>query len=75
MHFVINASWDNEASVWVASNDEPGIVTEAESLDVFSDKLRRMLPEAIELNGLTPEDDSVPYDLLVHDSQRNRMRA
>lgn len=65
--------WDDEACVWIASNDELGISTEAESLDPLPDKLRRMLPEAVELNGLTPEDDSVPYDLLVHDSQRNRV--
>lgn len=75
MHFVIKAIWDEEASVWVATNDDLGITTEAESLDELSEKLRLLLPEAVALNDLTPEDDSVPYDLLVHDSQRNRMRA
>lgn len=70
MRFTIKAFWDSEAGVWVATNDELGIATSAESLEALRGKIHIMIPEAIELNGLAPEDDSLPYDLLVRDSQR-----
>ena len=31
----ISAEWDAEARVWVAQNDELGLATEAESMDVL----------------------------------------
>jgi len=72
MHFIIKAFWDSEASVWVASSDdELGLVAEAESLDTLMVKIRELVPELVELNGLVPENDSAPYDLLVQDSQRS----
>lgn len=70
MHFTIKAFWDSEADVWVASNDELGLVTEAESLDSLEAKIHTMVPELIELNGLLPDAGSVPFDLLVHDKQQ-----
>lgn len=75
MHFTITAFWDSEAGVWVASNDDLGIATSAETVEALRKKIRVMVPEAIELNGLTPENDSVPYDLLVRDSQRTPIDA
>ncbi len=70
MQFTISAFWDSEASVWVAVNDELGIATSAESLEALRKKIHVMIPEAIELNVLAPEDDSLPYNLNVQDSQR-----
>ena len=41
----------NEAGVWVATSDDvPGLVTEAESLDVLSDKLKVLVPELLDVN-------------------------
>ena len=72
MHFLIEAFWDSEASVWVASSDdELGLVTEAESLDRLMVNIRALVPELVELNGLVPENNSMPYDLRVQDSQRS----
>lgn len=48
----IHACYDGEARVWVATNDALGVATEAESLDVLEYKLREMLPELVELNGI-----------------------
>jgi hypothetical protein len=73
MNFRIEAFWDDEAEVWVASNDELGLVTEAGSLDHLESKLGEMVPELIELNGLTR--DLVPFDLLVHNRQFGIARA
>ncbi|MDN5937196.1 MAG: DUF1902 domain-containing protein [Salinisphaera sp.] len=76
MHFLIKAFWDSEASVWVASSDdELGLVAEAKSLDALVAKIRELVPELVELNGLTPETDACPYDLLVQDSQAARASA
>lgn len=70
MCFTITAFWDSQASVWVASNDELGLATWAKTIEELRKKIHVMVPEAIELNGITPEDESVPYDLLVHENQR-----
>ena len=50
--YFIHAEWDAEAAVWVAtSNDVPGLVTEAETLEALAAKLRVMVPELLALNG------------------------
>ncbi|ASC69463.1 hypothetical protein XM38_003900 [Halomicronema hongdechloris C2206] len=49
--FQVNAFWDADAAVWVAtSEDVPGLVTEAESFDKLQQKLRGMVPELLVLN-------------------------
>jgi predicted RNase H-like HicB family nuclease len=48
-NFVINAFWDDEAQVWVAeSTDVPGLCTEANSLELLSQKIQIMIPELLE---------------------------
>ena len=50
---VVNARWDEEAGVWVAtSEDIPGLVAEAEDLDVLEEKIKNLIPDLIELNGI-----------------------
>ncbi len=47
----VNAFWDDEASVWVAESDDvPGLITEAETLEELSTKLEILIPELLELN-------------------------
>ena len=54
--FVVEAFWDEEASVWVATSDAlPGLVTEAETLEVLIPKLRVMIPELVAANQLFAE--------------------
>jgi predicted RNase H-like HicB family nuclease len=51
--YEVHAQWDSEAGVWVAeSEDVPGLVAEAESPNVLADKLRVLIPESLELNGV-----------------------
>jgi predicted RNase H-like HicB family nuclease len=51
--FKVTAFWDPEASVWVAeSEDVPGLVTEADSVEQLVAKLRTMVPELLEANGV-----------------------
>ncbi len=61
----IRAEWDAEVNVWVATSDDvPGLVTEAETLEALSAKLETMVPELLEVNGY-PDGPEVPYELLA----------
>ncbi len=52
----VDAEWDPGAEVWVAtSEDVPGLVTEAETLEVLAAKLRLMVPDLLAANGSLPE--------------------
>jgi len=44
-------TWDEEASVWVAENDDIPIALEADSLDKLIERVRIATPELLELNG------------------------
>lgn len=64
-HFVVEATWDDEAEVWVAESDEvPGLVTEADSRAHLIEKLTVLIPELLELNHY-PFDRNREIDLLV----------
>ena len=53
-HYHISAKWDGEAKVFVASCDEIGLATEADSYDALVDRLSIMVPELVSLND--PQD-------------------
>ena len=60
MKIVVNAFWDEEASVWIAEGETiQGLVTEADNLDTLVSKIRVMIPELIELNGIAGSEDSL----------------
>lgn len=59
---VVHAEWDAEAAVWVATSDDvPGLICEADSVDVLDAKLRMLIPELIELNGLPERFGPKPH--------------
>ncbi|CAA9561685.1 MAG: hypothetical protein AVDCRST_MAG86-820 [uncultured Truepera sp.] len=46
------ALWDDEAGVWVAESEQvPGLVTEAETVEQLATKLSELIPELLELNS------------------------
>jgi Domain of unknown function (DUF1902) len=46
------AEWDAEAEVWVATSDDvPGLVTEAGTVEELMERLRVLVPELLDLNG------------------------
>ena len=60
---IINAFWDEEAGVWVAtSEDVIGLVTEADNVDSLVSKLKVMIPELLDANGL-PGGADVTFQL------------
>lgn len=64
----IKAEWDSEANVWVATSDDiPGLVTEAETVEALQQKLAVMIPDLLEANGsTTTEIRSIPMNLIAH---------
>ena len=60
----IRAFWDDEAKVWVAhSDDVPGLVTEAQSVDQLVEKLKTLIPELLAENGINATGD-IPFKLV-----------
>ena len=66
----VQADWDPEGNVWVATSDDvPGLATEAETIEELTARLRTMIPELLEANGLLPASvpgDPVAFDLTSH---------
>ncbi len=64
--YFVRAEWDDDAAVWVASSDDvPGLVTEAATLEAMDAKLRRLVPELLDANGCLPADGQVTVELLA----------
>ena len=62
---VVEASWDSDAEVWVASSrDVPGLATEAETIDTLLAKLGDLVPELLRLNGVS-HDLPPTFDLVT----------
>ena len=61
---IVHAVWDDDARVWVAtSEDVPGLATEADDVNALVDKLKRMIPELLEANGV-PQATDVPFEVI-----------
>ena len=63
----VEAFWDEEARVWVASsNDVPGLITESDTMEHLMQKLKILIPELLQANGLLSEPDvtDIPIHLL-----------
>jgi hypothetical protein len=69
MIFKVQAFWDAEAEVWVAtSEDVLGLVTEASTIELLTQKLRVIIPELIVLNQIVSPDyvGSISFELTSH---------
>ncbi|MBG1265749.1 DUF1902 domain-containing protein [Nostoc sp. WHI] len=67
--FKVEAFWDSNAEVWVAASDDiPGLVTEASTIELLTQKLREIIPELIILNKIVPSDyvGSITFELTSH---------
>ncbi|HJU18485.1 MAG TPA: DUF1902 domain-containing protein [Stellaceae bacterium] len=78
MHkYTIKAEWDGEAEVWVASSDDvPGLATGADTFEELIEKLKVVVPELLEENGLLSSgSDNVPFAVLVERVEYARRAA
>ncbi len=58
--YIVRADWDAEAGVWfVFSDDVAGLATGAETFEELIDRLKVVVPELLEENGLLPEPGDV----------------
>ena len=74
----VNAEWDPEAKVWVATSDDvPGLITEAETVEALAEKLSVMVPELLEANGALAGNAmrEVPINLIAHREQLISLRG
>ncbi len=71
---LVRADWDDDAGVWVASSgDVPGLVTEAETLEILTAKVKVMIPELLEANGIICDSPEIP--VVITSSQSTRVLA
>jgi len=60
----VRAEWDHEALVWVATSDDvPGLATESDTLERLVQKLKIVIPELLEANGMDLSEGA-PFELL-----------
>lgn len=63
--FFVRAEWDEEAGVWVATSDDvPGLATEAATMEGLVEKLKTIIPELLQANGIATGID-VPFEIMT----------
>jgi predicted RNase H-like HicB family nuclease len=73
----VKAEWDAEASVWVASSEDvPGLATGADTFESLVEKLKVVIPELLEENGLLPVGaGDVPFAITAERTERAKRVA
>jgi hypothetical protein len=61
--YAILLTWDDEASVWAAVNDDIPIALESESLDMLIERVRKAAPELLELNEKKHTDITLHFSM------------
>lgn len=70
---LVRAQRDTAAGVWVAtSEDVPGLVTEADTLEELRDKVLVMIPELLKANAIDFDLDEIPVHILSEQTARIR---
>jgi predicted RNase H-like HicB family nuclease len=67
--FRINASWDAEAGVWIAtSEDIQGLCAQADTFDELCEVVTELAPELLVANGQldASKPGDIPLDFLAH---------
>lgn len=66
----VRAEWDQDAGVWVAASDDvPGLSTEAGTIEALTERLRLIIPDLLEANGLLPagtQARAISFELTSH---------
>jgi predicted RNase H-like HicB family nuclease len=75
--YSVRAEWDGEAGVWVASSDDvPGLATGADTFEELIEKLKVVIPELLEENGLLDADvEDVPFAVVAERVEHARRAA
>ena len=70
---VVRATWDPEASVWVAESDDLPLVTEAPTIAALQAKLPGIIQDLIEVED--GEEVDLPVELVWHAHEVVRVRS
>lgn len=63
----IQAQWDGDSNVWIATSaDVPGLVVEGDTWPTMIEEVRQVLPELMELSGLSHEKLSLTFRAETH---------
>jgi hypothetical protein len=63
----INARWDAEASVWIATSDDvTGLVVEADTWPAMIEEVRLVLPDLLEVSGEKGDNLSLTFRAEEH---------
>lgn len=74
--YTVHCTWDPEAAVWLAaSGDVPGLATGADTLDALVDKLKVVIPELLEANGLLDRQGDIPFVITAERHERAPVAA
>ena len=66
--YTVHCDWDADARVWVAtSEDVPGLATGADTLDELIEKLKVVIPELLEANGVlnSGQQGDIPFAIIA----------
>jgi hypothetical protein len=64
---IIQARWDREANVWLATSDEvPGLVVEADTWPGMINEVQLVLPELLEVSGQSSAKLSLTFKAEEH---------
>lgn len=72
---VVTATWDPEASVWVAESEDLPLVTEAPTIDALQAKLPGIIQDLLEEVEDDGQDVEIPFELVARSSVHVRSRA
>ena len=61
--YTITFTFDEEAAVWYALNDDIPLALESDSFDVLMDRVKRAVPELLELNGKNHENTALHFSM------------
>ena len=73
----VKAEWDADAEVWVASSEDvPGLATGADTFESLVEKLKIVIPELLEENGLlTAGATEVPFEITAERTEHAKRVA
>lgn len=67
---IVNALWDADAGVWVATSDDiAGLVTKSKTFEALLKKLRTLVPELMSLNRQMPKSGKAFYRVVAQRSE------
>ncbi len=62
----VRVEWDDEGCVWVATSDDvPGLATEQDTMEGLIEKLKILIPELLDANGITIDSEEIPFEILT----------